>query len=272
MRIFLTIALVLGASNAGAERIALDEAEKQQSAMEYAQAVETVQAVIERGGNSLADLKRAYVIAASSLAALGLSSDSKRYFTMLLALDPSFSLGADASPKVQAPLADAKADWGAKPRLTAVHPRVEQARVDQPLMLKLKVVGDPLKMVRGAAVSYTLPGKENPSTLGTGGDAPERVLAIPLPALEAKPGKMTYNLQLVDEHQNILWQEGPLELELVGPTEVAAAPVVASTPWYKHWWVWAIAGVVVAGATTAAVVATSQPDQSDIAMGWEVRP
>ena len=271
MRFFLAIALLLVASPANAERIALDEAEKQQAAMEYAQAVETVQALVERGANSLADLKRAYVVAATSLASLGLSNDSKRYFTRLLALDPGFSLGADVSPKVHAPLADAKADWGKRPSLTAVHPHIGQARVDQPLTLKLKVVADPLKMVRGAAVSYQLPGKESPSTLGTGGDDSERVLAIPLPALDVKPGKMTYSLQLVDAHQNILWQEGPLELEILGASE-AAAPIVAATPWYKRWWVWAIAGVVVAGATTAAVVATSRPDQSDIAMGWEVRP
>lgn len=272
MRYFLPIAILLIAAPAGAERISLDEAEKQQAAMEYAQAVETVQAVLERGNNSLADVKRAYVVAASSLASLGLGSDAKRYFSRLLALDPGFSFGADVSPKVQAPLADARADWAGKPGLAAVHPRITQTRVDRPLMLKLKVVGDPLKMVRGAAVSYQLPGKESPSTLGTGGDDPERVLAIPLPALDAKPGKMTYSLQLVDGHQNVLWQDGPLELELVESSTEEAAPIVVATPWYKHWWVWAIAGVVVAGATTAAVVVTSRPEQSDVAMGWEVRP
>ena len=48
--------------------------------------------------------------------------------------------------------------------------------------------------------------------------------------------------------------EAPLE---------AQDKVFAGTPWYEHWWVWAAAGVVVAGAgvlTYELVRAHNQPD------------
>jgi hypothetical protein len=73
-----------------------------------------------------------------------------------------------------------------------------------------------------------------------------------------------------------LLRQGPLEVTLEAPPAERAPTTVrrepAATPWYKRWWVWTIAGVVVAGATAAAVASTAGPDASKLSLGWEVKP
>jgi hypothetical protein len=291
MRFLLSIALLachLG--TAWAAGPTLDQAEKELQALEYTKAIRTARAVLVRGGNDPKKLKRIYALLGQALAATGQGEQAKAFFSLLLALDPGFQLERDLSPKIRAPLVKAQEDWAGRPGLTAVHRPPDEAAADRQLVLRIKVVEDPMAMVKAARVTYQLPDSATRSAVKIGGaGAPELVAGIPLPALKAKPGTLRYHIDLLDQKDNIVWRAGspdsPLRITLTGDRAAAAdvaasagtdtpatsAPA-ASTAWYKRWWVWAIAGAVVAGAATAVVVTTAGPDKSKVGLGWEVKP
>lgn len=286
--LLLSIALLachLGTAWAAAPT--LDQAEKELRALEYTKAIRTARAVLDRGGNDPKMLKRIYALLGQALAATGQEKQAKALFSLLLALDPGFQLGRDLSPKIRAPLVKAQEDWASRPGLTAVHRPPEEAAADQQLVLRTKVVEDPMGMVKAARVTYQLPdsAKRSAVRIGVSGE-PELVAGLPLPALKARPGVLRYHIDLLDRRDNIVWRAGspdsPLRITLTGD-RAAAAPVVTesaetasapatSTAWYKRWWVWAIAGAVVAGTATAVVVTTASPDRSTVGLGWEVKP
>jgi len=280
MRIFLPLLSLVCLSPVALAAESLEQAEQQLAALDYSAAVTTAQTVVSRGGNAPDALVRAYALLGKALAGLGRNEDARRYFKLLLAVDPKYKLDDSVSPKIRKPLVDAMADWAGRPALTVVHRPPTTSRADQPLVLKVSVVEDPMQLVKGASVTYRMPGLNTISTIGVAGDAREVVIAIPLPALGAKPGRLRYHLDILDQNNNSLARKGspdhPLQVTL---TEVAAPqqPLAAvdSSPsgpaWYRRWWVWAIAGAVVAGATTAAVVVATRPTESDVALTWEIQ-
>lgn len=275
LSLLMLIPLLGGYGLAHAEPVyILDRAEKQLSLMEYDKAIETATEAVHRGGNSIKDLKRAYTILAHGLAVLGQDGPARDYYTKLLVIDPKFSLSKDVSPKVRAPLITARSDRAGRPGIVAVHRPPTSARYDEQLVLRIQVIEDPLDMVKGASVHYRLPGRGKPSTLGVGGDEKELVLALPLTVLGAHAGTLTYDINLLDVYNNVVWSKRAVDVQLVGDAPPVAAAVTAESgsPWYTRWWVWTIAGVVVAGAATAAIVVATQPNESDVAMSWEVGP
>jgi hypothetical protein len=144
------------------------------------------------------------------------------------------------------------------------------------LPLKVLVIGDHERMVQTVRLSYVLPGSSSRGGLEVAASRGDAVLMIPLPALGARPGTLKYHIEVLDKDHNVLVRKGeldePLTVRLVeaeGGAAVARTEAEA-TPWYGKWWVWAIAGAVVAGVTTAAVATTAQPDSSKVGLEWEV--
>jgi hypothetical protein len=84
----------------------------------------------------------------------------------------------------------------------------------------------------------------------------EKAGRLPLPPIEQlKPGR--HNVRLVKDGF-FDWQSdlyvSPVE------TTVAWAPLKERPEkWFQKWWVWTIAGAVVAGGTTTAVILTQRP-------------
>jgi hypothetical protein len=289
---FLSLSIALLACHLGtawATAPNLDQAERELRALEYTKAIRTARAVLDGGGNDPKTLKRIYSLLGQALAVTGKAKQAKAFFSLLLALEPGFQLGRDLSPKIRAPLVKAQEDWAGRPGLTAVHRPPEEAAADQQLVLRTRVVEDPLKMVKAARVTYQLPGSATRSAIKIGASGePEIVAGLPLPALKAKPGVLRYHIDLLDQKDNIVWRAGSPDSQhritltsdraAAGMTEsaekgtpVTSAPTT-STAWYKRWWVWAIAGAVVAGTATAVVVTTASPDRSTVGLGWEVKP
>ncbi len=102
----------------------------------------------------------------------------------------------------------------------------------------------------------------------------ERFLAE-IPAHAVSRNGVEYYLEAFDAHGNGPAHHGSarmphrVKVSAATPTTrpVAAtqpgkggAEVPAATPWYKRWWVWTVAGVVVAGSVTAIVVAATYDD------------
>jgi hypothetical protein len=274
----LVFALSIVLSGTAAAEPTLLRAEQEYGALDYAKAAATAHAVLDRGGNDLAMLRRIYALLGQSLAITGATEEAKRFFQQLLALQPDYKLPSGASPKIRAPLAAVLADWAGRPGLTAAHRPPAGVSDNDPLVLKVTVIEDPLKMVHAARVTYQLPGKKTSSSVKVEGRGPDLVAAIPLPALNVQPGELSYRMELLDRSGNILFSKGtpaaPLTVVVTART-AGAAPAgaeAAGTPWYKRWWVWTIAGAVVAGAATAVVVTSATPDASKVALEWEVSP
>lgn len=273
----LVFALSIVLSGSAAADPTLERAEQEYGALDYAKAAATARAVLDRGGNDLATLRRICALLGQSLAITGATKEAKRYFQQLLALQPDYKLPSGASPKIRAPLAAVLADWAGRPGLTAAHRPPASVSVNDQLVLKATVIEDPLKMVHAARVTYQLPGKKTSSSVKVEGRGPDLVAAIPLPALDVQPGELSYRMELLDSSGNILFSKGTAAapLTIVVSKGAAAAPgggQTVGTPWYKRWWVWTIAGAVVAGAATAVVVTSATPDASKVALEWEVSP
>lgn len=278
-QVLVVLVALLPAGRAGGTEPTLERAESAFAALDYVQAIEIADAVLARGRNGPDAVRRAYALLGQANAVTGQDQQAKRSFRMLLALQPDFRLPPTTSPKVRKPLTEVLADWAGRPGLSVGHRTPQAAPHDQPLRLQVLVVEDPLTMVAAAAVSWKLPGGSSWSTLRAEGRKRDYTLLVPLPVEGARPGTLSYYVELLDENNNVLLRKGdpgsPLEVRLTGaaaPGPAAPGPSPpASTPWYKRWWVWTIAGVLVAGATTAAVVVTTRPDSTQIELGWEVK-
>jgi len=84
----------------------------------------------------------------------------------------------------------------------------------------------------------------------------------------AKPG-IEYYLEAFDEAGNGPASHGtpdhphhvtvgqPLTRSEQPPVKTQPGSAPTAAPWYKHWWIWAIGGAVVAGATTAIAIGAS---------------
>jgi len=267
--------LVVGcAGSARASEPTLEEAVREFEALDYARAIQTAQQVIARGRNGPAELRRLYELLGSASAIVGHDAGTREFFQRLIALHPDYALPKHSSPKIAGPFARVRAGWGRRPGLTISHVAPREARCDQPLALRMTIVADELRLVRTARVVYSLPGGlEERRELVPRGDTV--VLDITPPSGGAAPGTLRYRLELLDKHGNVLTAAGtstaPLTLHL--PATDAPRPMVRGTPWYRRWWVWTIAGVIVGGATAAAVIASrkSSEDLSDVHVAWSVK-
>jgi hypothetical protein len=176
---------------------------------------------------------------------------------------------------VRKPLTEALAEWAGRPGLTIGHRPPTEARHDDPLRLRVLLVEDPLAMVAAVAVKWKLPRESSWSTVRAEGPRRDYALSVPLSAVGESPGTLSYYIEILDEKDNVLMRRGapgePFVLPLTA--ERARTPQSDSSPrpWYKRWWVWTVAGVLVAGATTAVVVSTARPDSTQVELGWEVK-
>lgn len=68
--------------------------------------------------------------------------------------------------------------------------------------------------------------------------------------------QLVSNLRGAETPAEVVARSAPLLLGGQAPVEPPPPPPPGS-PWYKKWWVWAIAGTVIAGVTATAVLATS---------------
>jgi hypothetical protein len=263
----LALGLSLLVGRTAAAEPSLADAQRQVLALEYGKAIQIAQRVIVRGGSSPAQLRQLYELLGQALASVGREPEAMTAFRQLLALQPDYRLPEHTSPKIRAPLAKVQSDWAGRPGLTVSRSRPGPVAIDRDLVIVIKLIEDPLHMSRSARSVCALPGREAQSFAATAriGDV---ALLLPLSTLGVQRGPLHCQLELLDAHGNALWRQ-PLELQLV-PAE--RLTVARANPWYKRWWVWTVAGVVIAGAATAAVVtATTRNTSSDIAVGWSVK-
>lgn len=224
---------------------------------EYRRALSSVRSVIESGGLTPAQLAEAYNALAVCSAALRRRDESRQAFIRLLAIEPDFTLPAQASPLLRRPFRQASSFWEDEqpPRLT-YDPPDQLVRVD---VLSVEPQFDPGPLpdfITDLTLHLRQPSGEFMTYIGVDG----RIDIAP--SEFANLDELEIYLALNDEYGNAVITVGspddPLRVplqdtepveqaETIEPAVPTTAPPASGPPWYRRWWVWTLVGLVVAG-------------------------
>jgi tetratricopeptide (TPR) repeat protein len=253
----------------------LQEATRLLDMMEYKRALKAVERVFKSPESGPYELVAAYRIKGLSLSALGKVNRSLAAFRKLLAIDPSFRLSADISPKLAAPFYQAVAMQSSHKGLLLEHlpPRPEGALAGLNLAVTLK--SDPLHMVRTIELRFSTDLDEKERKMVARIKKAKTVL-MKLPA-GFVAGEVRYYFKATNRHGATLAfvgtrqepfvlaevrVEAPARVVLAPPPETIPEPVPPlepippeessdqadgeAPPWYRTWWFWTAAGVATA--------------------------
>jgi len=231
--------------------------------LDFEKALGELQKAFEEPGNTRAQLIRMYHLSGLCLSSLGRYKAAEDSFSRLLVLDPSFRLGTDVSPRIRKPFSQLVEKK--MPRLSVRLVPPAYAQLSQPLTFAAEIAADPVGMIEGVRVFFRRgdAGKYSSVHSPLSGEG-EQLVTVPSAVWEGhgKGNKIHWYAVAEGARQSRQQEFGDaahpsaLEVSEKSPEEIAAA---GETAWYEHWWVWAIVGGVVAGATaTAVVLATDQ--------------
>jgi hypothetical protein len=264
----------------------LDQAEQKFRQMDYAGALKLTGKLLKSAGLGPEELVRVYRVRGLSLAATNKSKEAAKAFALLLAIDPSFRLSDDVSPKLLPPFELALKVIANKKPIGLSHQPPDPGQAPA-VELAVTLDADPFKMVKSVRLRCWPP------------SGPERVVAqavkgpgtfkLKLPA-GTEAGPIRYAFEALNRSGSVLARAGseqqPFSLGAPPAPPPAVPPVVAaappppnlvpppggnqgqpelvanpdppeerrSTPWYKTWWFWTGVGVLVAGAVTGGVL------------------
>lgn len=218
--------------------------------------------VLERargeGPYGFSDHLRLYELLGTAYAYLDRPDDARKAFDMLLALDPGRAISYTLSPKVTFSFEQARgrAADRAPPTVDLRWPL--DLSVDDEIPIEVDVVSDPKAFLRHGQLFTRLEGQERYERLEfpmpTRG-ASHRVL---LPALARgleRRASVELHLIVLDAAGNEVYRLGSPQR----PRSLALRWDLPD-PWYSRWWVWALAGTLVAaGASGAVFAATRDP-------------
>lgn len=211
------------------------------------------------GPYSRADYIRLFEQLGIAYAYLERSQDALASFDTLLALDPGRAISYTLSPKVTFLFEQARSAAADRTPPTIDVRWPVGLDVEEPIPVDVEVVADPKSFFSWARIRYRLKGSPTYTTLDS--ELPKiaqpKRLEIP-PLAAASTHEETIELYLVayDKAGNEVHQWG----SETHPREIALQ-YEAPDPWYSRWWIWAIAGTVVAASASAGVfAATREPD------------
>jgi hypothetical protein len=172
-------------------------------------------------------------------------------FQTLLALDPGHLMSYTLSPRVTFLFERVRKD-PARPRSSSIDlswPR--ELSVARPVPIDIEVVADPAAVLSRAAIEVRRKGEPDYQLVDLELAPPGKYRRVELPALgSSRPEVLELHVRAFDVRGNEVLRWGsadePRELPL-GYSPPA--------PWYRRWWVWAIAGATVAVGTGVTVYA-----------------
>ena len=247
----------------------LQEATRLLDIMEYKKALKAADRVLKSPDSGPYELVAAYRIKGLSLSALGKANRSLTAFRKLLAIDPSFRLSEDLSPKLAAPFYQAVAMQRTQKPLVLEHnpPPPPAALAGSTLKITLKF--NPLQMVKAIELRFSSDLDDKERKMVASIKKPKTV-AMKLPA-GLLAGEIRYYFKVTNRYGGTLAYIGTkqkpfvLAVEAVEPPpRVVLAPLPPpepaspaveppsqkeagpAAPWYKTWWFWTAAGVATA--------------------------
>ena len=244
----------------------LRKAESEYSQMDFEKSLDTLEQALANSGNSRSQLVRIYLLQGICQASLNRYREARRSFARLLALDPSFRLDTNLSPRVRQPFLDVLDNGPPRLEVQLLPPAISVAGTS--LVFIVRVKSDSLGLLRFLRLWFKTGDSAAYSSIscelhGEG----DRKLEIPASFLTTRkaPTVVSWYAAAFGEHESILRRFGdvmhPLSLELLARREQPAAESPREGPaWYQRWWVWTIvAGVLAAGVTAAVVLVPQSP-------------
>jgi hypothetical protein len=248
----------------------LQDATRHLDIMEYKKALKAADRVLMSPDSGPHELVAAYRIKGLSLSALGKANRSLLAFRKLLAIDPTFRLSDDLSPKTAAPFYQAVAMLRTQKVLALEHKRPALPAALAGSTLKITLKSDPLRMVRAIELRFTsdMDDKERKMVARI---KKQKTVAMKLPA-SFLAGEIRYYFKAISKYGATLAYVGTKQEPFVltaakveAPARLVLAPVAPpepkppvepvvrqeekkepAAPWYKTWWFWTAAGVATA--------------------------
>lgn len=272
--------------------------------MRYLKGLKVAEQALEDASNGPMDLVGVYRIMGLCQSALGKTKKSLDTFKRLLAIDPSFRLSREISPKLAAPFYQAVAMIQEGDHIALTHQPPGSPKSLQGLSLTARLQANPFGMVANIRFRFRLgPAEKERMIVHKVVEKKAQEAEILLPA-GLKADKISYFFEAVNEYGGTLARAGsyhqPFRLEAQPPPKPLIAPVPRvekkepktkialpvitpppivpppvkkkaekaepengrDTAWYHTWWFWTAVGVVVAGAATGVVLATTGAEPS----------
>jgi hypothetical protein len=252
------------AQESGSTVALLEKATDLYSDLKFEAALKVLYRAFGNKGNTREQLVRAYMLTGICLGSLERYDQAHQAFARMLALDPSVRLDANLAPRVREPFRRLFREG--RPRLDVrVLPPPRAIRGD-PLKFIALVKDDALHMSRAVRI-WVRPDQATRYSSVRARLQGEGEIQVPVAVAlweGAGPAASVAWYAVVEgENESVLVRFGdelhPLAIEVAdqaGPGGAVAGS--GETSWYERWWVWALVGVAVAGATTAAVLLVPQ--------------
>ncbi|MCA9679331.1 MAG: hypothetical protein H6709_19040 [Kofleriaceae bacterium] len=173
-------------------------------------------------------------------------------FDMLLALDPAHRLEYTLSPQTTFMFQDALAAAAARPAPDLDLDWARDLRVGDPVPVDLEVLADPKGFLARATLFVRRRGDDAWRAADVELPAAGGYKRVVLPAIDATAATaLELYVRAYDAGGNEV-------LDWASPARPREVPLRwdPPTPWWRKWWVWAVTGTVVAGATGIVVYAT----------------
>ncbi len=244
MNIFILVLGVLGASNLHQGIQALND-------FRAKDALAHLERAAEDGPRSYEDNRLLYEHLGIAFAYLDRKDESLEAFDTLLALDAGYVLSYTLSPKVTFVFAEARkrAQLEQPTEIQVNWP--DLVSTDRPLPFTFEVVADRRAVLHKGIFFTRLAGTPAYSHLEFELAPPGQKGGLELPAQASQTTKdevLEFYFVGLDEQDNEV-------LRWAGPEHPRALGLKYTAPeaWYQKWWVWALGGSVLAGATGAVV-------------------
>jgi hypothetical protein len=257
--------------------------------MNYRGALKVAQKMLKSPESEPDDLVSAFRIQGLCYAALGRSSKAVQSFKKLLAIDPSFRLSRDISPKLTPPFKKALRLAGNLDPISLVHQEPDLPETLAGLELKVTVQSDPFSMIATIRLQYRVAGAWRQMQVASVKAPANATMTLPE---DLEGSQITYYFEALNRHGGVLARAGgeaePFKIEtglprslvtvetpppVPDPIKTATDPTApgpttrprddeenGGTPWYQTWWFWTVVGVAVAGAATATVLVVQGTD------------
>jgi hypothetical protein len=259
--------------------------------MNYRGALKIAQRALKSAESEPEDLVSAYRIQGLCFAALGRNSRAVQSFKKLLAIDPSFRLSRDISPKLTPSFKKALRQVGDLDPISLVHQEPDLPESLGGLELKVTIQSDPFSMIGTIRLQYRVGEAWRQMQVASVKAPATATMTLPE---DLEGNQITYYFEAQSRHGGILARAGseaePFKIEtgmprslvtvetpppVPDPLKTATDPTASGqstkpqddeenggTAWYKTWWFWTVVGAVVAGAATTTVLVVQGADSS----------
>jgi hypothetical protein len=235
----------------------LAASEKAYANLDYDNANLVAARVLNDKGLTHDQLVRALRVLSLTDAALGHEDQAREEFIELLTYAADFQVDPNLGPRVTAPFLEARGFWRAQPQKPGVEV-TPSVHADGPGTLRV-VTRDPTHIVKTGSVGFRWGSTEAYTTAPLAVSGPGDGIAFDVPERPANVTRLDYYAQVFDERGDAVMEVGnptspkSAVVDLPKGAAVAAAGghSIFASPIF-----WAVAGVVVAGAATTAILLT----------------